>query len=119
MINETIGWIGNILFAICGIPQVIKTYRSKSVKDLSLLFLWLWFEGLPITSLELYHLLKDNGVLVVSGHYFFPGLKDTWRHKDECIRVTYSQSDEEMQRGLSIIAEVVRGVYAKHCGKNK
>jgi valine--pyruvate aminotransferase len=83
------------------------------------MFLWLWFEGLPITSLELYHLLKDNGVLVVSGHYFFPGLKDTWRHKDECIRVTYSQSDEEMQRGLSIIAEVVRGVYAKHCGKNK
>ena len=83
------------------------------------MFLWLWFEGLPITSLELYHLLKDNGVLVVSGHYFFPGLKDVWRHKDECIRVTYSQSDEEMQRGLSIIAEVVRSVYAKHCGKNK
>ncbi len=78
------------------------------------MFLWLWFEGLPITSLELYHLLKDNGVLVVSGHYFFPGLKDVWRHKDECIRVTYSQSDEEMQRGLSIIAEVVRSVYAKH-----
>lgn len=45
MMNETIGWIGNILFAICGIPQVIKTYRSKSVKDLSALFLWLWFSG--------------------------------------------------------------------------
>ncbi|NQU55149.1 MAG: hypothetical protein HQ522_21735 [Bacteroidetes bacterium] len=29
MINETIGWIGNILFAICAIPQVIKTFRSK------------------------------------------------------------------------------------------
>ena len=43
MINETIGWIGNILFAICGIPQVIKAFRTKSVKDLSVLFLWLWF----------------------------------------------------------------------------
>lgn len=49
MLNETIGWIGNILFAICGIPQVIKTYRSKSAKDLSVLFLWLWFAGELLT----------------------------------------------------------------------
>ncbi|WP_340114505.1 PQ-loop repeat-containing protein [Maribellus mangrovi] len=49
MINETIGWVGNILFAICGIPQVIKTYRSKSAKDLSLLFLWLWMSGELLT----------------------------------------------------------------------
>ena len=37
------------------------------------MFLWLWFEDLPITSLELYELLKKKGVLVVSGHYFFSG----------------------------------------------
>ena len=49
MFNETIGWIGNILFAICGIPQVIKTYKSKSVKDLSALFLWMWFAGELLT----------------------------------------------------------------------
>ncbi len=49
MINETIGWIGNILFAICGIPQVFKTFRTKSVKDLSALFLWLWFAGELLT----------------------------------------------------------------------
>jgi len=49
MFNETIGWIGNILFAVCAIPQVIKTYRSKSVKDLSILFLWLWFVGELLT----------------------------------------------------------------------
>jgi len=49
MINETIGWIGNILFAICGIPQVIKTFRTKSTKDLSVLFLWLWFAGELLT----------------------------------------------------------------------
>ena len=52
------------------------------------MFLWMWFEQLPISSLELYKRLKDNGVLVVSGHYFFPGLEEPWRHKDECIRVT-------------------------------
>lgn len=49
MINETIGWIGNILFAICAIPQVIKTFRSKKTEDLSVLFLWLWFSGELLT----------------------------------------------------------------------
>lgn len=77
------------------------------------MFLWLWFEGLPITSLELYLLLKENGVLVVSGHYFFPGLDEEWQHKNECIRVTYSQSDEDIQRGLAIIARVVRRIYGE------
>lgn len=77
------------------------------------MFLWLWFEGLPITSFELYTLLKEHGVLVVSGHYFFPGLCGEWRHKDECIRVTYSQVDEDIRRGLAIIADVVRQVYER------
>lgn len=78
------------------------------------MFLWLWFADLPITSLELYRLLKDHGVLVVSGHYFFPGLGDDWQHKDECIRVTYSQGDEDIRRGLTIIAAVVRQIYENH-----
>ena len=77
------------------------------------LFLWLWFEGLPITSRELYERLKARGVLVVSGHYFFPGLDEPWRHKDECIRVTYAQDDEVVQKGLSIIADEVRKAYAE------
>ncbi len=75
------------------------------------MFLWLWFEDLPITSLELYRQLKDEGVLVVSGHYFFPGLTERWRHKDQCLRVTYSQNDDDVHRGLEIIAEVVRRAY--------
>ncbi|MBL64360.1 MAG: valine--pyruvate transaminase, partial [Opitutae bacterium] len=75
------------------------------------LFLWLWFEGLPITTRELYERLKNRGVLVVSGHYFFPGLDESWRHKDECIRVTYAQDDEVVEKGLSIIADEVRKAY--------
>jgi valine--pyruvate aminotransferase len=75
------------------------------------MFLWMWFEGLPITSLELYQRLKNNGVLVVSGHYFFPGLNENWQHKDECLRVTYSQNDDDVRRGLEIIAEVVKQAY--------
>jgi valine--pyruvate aminotransferase len=77
------------------------------------MFLWLWFEGLPITNLMLYERLKKRGVLVISGHSFFPGLEgDPWRHKDECIRVTYSQDEEQVKKGITIIAEEVRAAYS-------
>ena len=72
------------------------------------LFLWLWFPELPITSAELYRRLRARDVMVLSGHNFFPGLKEEWRHKDECIRVTYSQDDDSVRRGIEVIAEEVR-----------
>ncbi|MRT93228.1 PQ-loop repeat-containing protein [Ancylomarina sp. 16SWW S1-10-2] len=43
--NEIIGWMGSILFAICGLPQVIHTFKTKKVDDLNELFIWLWFLG--------------------------------------------------------------------------
>lgn len=76
------------------------------------MFLWFWFENMPITSLELYERLKGRDVLIVSGHYFFPGIHEQWRHREECIRVTYSQNDEDVARGLTIIAEEVKKAYA-------
>jgi valine--pyruvate aminotransferase len=72
------------------------------------LFLWLWFPDLPISSAELYSRLKQRGVLVVSGHHFFPGLNEDWRHKDECLRITYSQDPDSVAAGITIIAEEVR-----------
>jgi len=71
-------------------------------------FLWLWFPNLPITTGELYERLKARGVLIVPGHYFFPGLKEDWRHKNECIRVNYSQDEEIVAAGIKIIADEVR-----------
>jgi len=71
-------------------------------------FLWLWFPGLPITNEQLYQRLKKRGVLVVPGHYFFPGLKENWQHKHECIRVNYSQDDQTFAAGMKIIAEEVK-----------
>ncbi|MFV0438331.1 MAG: valine--pyruvate transaminase [Desulfopila sp.] len=76
------------------------------------MFLWLWFKEMPITSLELYERLKKVGVLVVSGHYFFPGLGERWGHRQECIRVTYSQDDADVARGLTRIASEVKKAYA-------
>ena len=76
------------------------------------LFLWLWFDNLPISSQELYQRLKAKGVLVVSGHYFFPGMeKDDWKHKEQCIRLTFAQDDQIVRRGIDLIAEEIRKVY--------
>jgi valine--pyruvate aminotransferase len=74
-------------------------------------FLWLWFPELPISDAELYQRLKDRGVLIVPGHYFFPGLKEAWQHKYECIRINYSHNRETVARGLKIIAEEVKHTY--------
>ncbi len=74
-------------------------------------FLWLWFPNLPITTNELYERLKARGVLIVPGHYFFPGLKEKWQHKNECIRVNYSQDPETVAAGIKIIAEEVKRAY--------
>jgi len=72
------------------------------------LFLWLWFRDLPISSNELYLRLRERDVLVLSGHNFFPGLQQEWEHRDQCIRMTYSQDDEQVRRGIEAIAEEVR-----------
>lgn len=76
------------------------------------IFLWLWFEDLPISSKELYERLKRRGVLIISGHHFFPGLEDDpWQHKNECLRLNYSQDDAQVARGVAIIAEEVKKAY--------
>ena len=71
------------------------------------MFLWLWFEGLPVSSLELYERLKARNVLVVSGHYFFPGIDDDWPHKHECLRLTYTRDHQDVEKALSILAKEV------------
>ncbi len=73
------------------------------------MFLWLWMPGCPVSSQVLYERLKARGVLVVPGHYFFPGMEDDdWSHKHECLRITYSQNPDEVERGLAMVAEEVR-----------
>ena len=74
-------------------------------------FLWLWFPGLPITSRALYERLKARGVLVVSGDWFFPGLAAGWSHTDECLRLTYSQDEAEVRRGIALIADEIRRIF--------
>ncbi len=76
-------------------------------------FLWLWFEGLPISSTALYQRLKTRGVLVVPGEHFFPGLEEPWAHQHECLRITYCQDPARVAQGAAILGEEVRRVYAQ------
>ncbi|WP_339614946.1 valine--pyruvate transaminase [uncultured Gilvimarinus sp.] len=78
------------------------------------IFLWLWLEGLPITSEQLYQRLKTRGVLVISGHHFFPGLTEPWQHQHECLRLSYGQPVSVIARAIAILADEVRTVY--HAG---
>jgi valine--pyruvate aminotransferase len=75
------------------------------------MFLWLWFPGLPLSSRMVYERLKARGVVVVSGDYFFPGLAPGWRHAEECLRITYSQEEDDVQRGIAIIADEIRAIF--------
>jgi len=44
-IGGYLGWIGALILAISGIPQVIHTWKRKSAKDLSWIFLGAWLIG--------------------------------------------------------------------------
>ncbi|MCU0797232.1 MAG: valine--pyruvate transaminase [Akkermansiaceae bacterium] len=78
------------------------------------LFLWLWFPGLPVTAKELYERLKQRGVLIVPGHYFFFGLEDEdWRHRHECVRMTFTMDEAVVRDGIRIIGEEVAAIWGR------
>lgn len=84
-----------------------RVHRSEGA-----FFLWLWFPELPIATKELYERLKRRGVLIVPGEYFFYGLDDEdWPHTRQCIRLTFSQSDETVSQGIEILADELRKVH--------
>ncbi|MEO1857291.1 MAG: valine--pyruvate transaminase [Rubritalea sp.] len=76
------------------------------------LFLWIWFEDMPVSAKELYERLKKRGVLIVPGNYFFFGLDDAdWKHRSECIRMTFTMEEDVVRSGIEIIAEEVGKIY--------
>ncbi|HHF0502857.1 valine--pyruvate transaminase [Vibrio diabolicus] len=93
------------------LQEAIIDERFRIHKPEGAIFLWLWFDELPITTMELYQRLKARGVLIVPGEYFFIGQKDEWDHAHQCLRMNYVQDDEMMQKGIAIIAEEVEKAY--------
>ncbi len=93
------------------LQQAINDERFRIHKPEGAIFLWLWFDELPINTMELYKRLKARGVLVIPGEYFFIGQKEDWEHAHQCLRMNYVQDDEAMQKGIAIIAEEVKKAY--------
>lgn len=68
-------------------------------------FLWLRFPQLTLSSKELYQILKEKGVLVIAGDYFYFG-KDIVN--EECnIRLNYAMPFDQVQKGIEIIARTL------------
>ncbi|HKL85133.1 MAG TPA: valine--pyruvate transaminase [Treponemataceae bacterium] len=87
-----------------------KIHRSEGA-----IFLWLQIPDLSISSLELYKRLKERGVIIVPGEYFFFGrdsgseIEQAWKnhpHRENCLRLNYSRGKEEIVEGIKIISEI-------------
>jgi len=96
--RQALGWVAEFF------PDEIPYYIHRSE---GAIFLWLWFEGLPMSSKELYERCKQRGVIIVPGEYFFFGEEKVWAHGRECIRVSFTMEEEKVREGLRIIAEEV------------
>jgi uncharacterized protein with PQ loop repeat len=46
---ESLGWLGSILMAFCGLPQAIESIRTKSSEGLTWGFISMWFLGEILT----------------------------------------------------------------------
>lgn len=94
--------------AVDWLKQAVNDPRLHIHLPEGAIFLWLWFEDLSITTSELYQVLKEQGLLVVPGKYFFPGQSDPGAHAESCIRMNYVQSEADLKKGIDILARVVR-----------
>jgi len=75
------------------------------------IFGWLWFRDLPVSDWDLYQELKAADVIAVPGSSFFPGLRQAWSHKQQCVRVSLTASEAEIERGTQRLAETLQRVY--------
>ncbi|MBD2664974.1 aminotransferase class I and II [Richelia sinica FACHB-800] len=77
------------------------------------IFAWLWLQDLPMTDWEFYQELKKVGVIAVPGSTFFPGLQEEWEHKHQCLRISLTGSDQEIETGMLRLAKVAEQVYQR------
>ena len=94
--------------AVSLLRAAIDDERMHIHKPQGSMFLWLWFEGLSVTTTELYQRLKRSGLLVVPGKYFFPGQEDGDAHAESCLRMNYVQSEAELEKGAEILGRELK-----------
>lgn len=99
--------------AVAALQSALVGLPCRIHKPEGAFFLWLWFEGLPIDSRQLYELLKQAGVLVIPGESCFPGLAADWDHARQCLRLSCALAPEQLGQAALIIGRVAGEVYAK------
>ena len=75
------------------------------------IFAWLWLKDLPMTDWEFYQELKQVGVIVVPGSSFFPGLREEWQHKQQCLRISLTATEAEIAEAMKRLAKVAKQAY--------
>jgi len=63
---DTVGWIGSILFAICGMPQAIQCARDGHSNGLNWLFILCWLFGEIFTIIYVW----PTGDVILLSNYF-------------------------------------------------
>ncbi len=92
----------------------LRIHRSEGA-----IFLWFWFDKMPISARDLYLRLKRRSVQVLPGEYFCFGRfndgasAETWDQPASCLRINYSGEEEAVIKGLELIAEETTAAYAK------
>jgi valine--pyruvate aminotransferase len=98
--------------AVAWLRDALHGVEFRIHKPEGAIFLWLWLPKAPLRSQELYRRLKAAGVLVLSGHYFFPGLTTDWPHRHQCMRISFAMDDVTVQRGIEILGRELRQICA-------
>lgn len=80
------------------------------------IFVWLYLPALKISTIEFYNRLKEKGVFVMPGEYFFFGNSpdsepvENHPHYDKCLRLNYAGPEDDVEYGVKLIAEEYKKV---------
>jgi valine--pyruvate aminotransferase len=74
------------------------------------IFCWVWVDEEWFDDLRLYETLKDRGVFVVPGRYFFTDADhggDAGRHSRRCFRISITPDPDTIAAGIAVIASAL------------
>ncbi|MFD5184549.1 valine--pyruvate transaminase [Streptomyces sp. NPDC058372] len=75
------------------------------------MFCWIWVDEEWFDDLRLYEALKENGVFIVPGRYFFVDTADgksMARHAQQCFRISITADPDVIAAGVEVIAAVLK-----------
>ena len=74
------------------------------------LFAWMWIDHPKMNDLEMYQTLKQYGLICVPGSLFFPGLREEWDHKHQCLRLSMTATDDDIGAAAQALGAVCKNL---------